>query len=35
VTQADIDWLRARRAKLPPLGGDAVEIIREMRDEER
>ncbi len=33
VTPADIDWLRARRNERPPLEGDAVAIIREMRDE--
>ena len=35
MTQADIDRLRARRNERPPLGGDAVAIIREMRDEKR
>jgi antitoxin (DNA-binding transcriptional repressor) of toxin-antitoxin stability system len=33
MTQADIDRLRARRNERPPLGGDAVAIIREMREE--
>ncbi len=31
----DIAWLRARRAELPRLGGDAAAIVRAMRDEER
>jgi antitoxin (DNA-binding transcriptional repressor) of toxin-antitoxin stability system len=35
MTHADIYRLRARRNERPPLGGDAVAIIREMRDEER
>ncbi|HMK89939.1 MAG TPA: type II toxin-antitoxin system prevent-host-death family antitoxin [Methylocystis sp.] len=31
-TAADIEWLRARRAELPPLEDDAVSIVRAMRD---
>lgn len=34
MTREDIEWLRKRRAMLPPLGEDAVTIIRRMRDEE-
>jgi hypothetical protein len=34
VTVEDIEWLRERRAKLPPLGEDAAATIRRMRDEE-
>ena len=30
----DLEWLRKRRDALPPLGEDAVTIIRRMRDEE-
>ena len=34
VTQADVDWLRQRRAKLSEPT-DLTALIREMRDEER
>ena len=30
----DMEWLRRRRESLPPLGEDAVDIIRRMRDGE-
>jgi prevent-host-death family protein len=33
TTKADIIWLRKRRQALPPLGGDAVSVVRAMRDE--
>jgi len=29
------EWMRKRREARPSLGGDAVTLIREMRDEER
>lgn len=35
MTKAERERLRARRDARPPLGGDAVAIIREMRGEER
>lgn len=35
LTGPDIERLRARRDARPPLGGDAVEIIRDMRDREQ
>lgn len=34
MTKADIEWLRKRRDERPPLGEDAVTLIRRMRDEE-
>ena len=34
MTKADLEWLRKRRDALPPLGENAVDIIRRMRDEE-
>ncbi|HEU0155858.1 MAG TPA: type II toxin-antitoxin system Phd/YefM family antitoxin [Stellaceae bacterium] len=34
VTEADIEWLRARRSRLPPAKTDAATLIRQMRDEE-
>jgi prevent-host-death family protein len=33
ITDADIEWLRARRALLPPSKTDAATLIRQMRDE--
>ncbi len=30
-----IDWMRKRALARPSLGGDAVTLVREMRDEER
>ena len=33
VTDADLDWLRAQRAKLPLSKVDAATLIRQMRDE--
>jgi prevent-host-death family protein len=35
MTAEEMAQLRARRAARPPLGEDAVAIIREMRDRER
>lgn len=35
MTAEEMARLRARRAARPPLGEDAVTIIREMRDKER
>ncbi|WP_159732458.1 type II toxin-antitoxin system Phd/YefM family antitoxin [Methylosinus sp. Ce-a6] len=35
MTAEEMARLRARRAARPPLGEDAVAIIREMRDRER
>lgn len=34
MTKADLEWLRKRRDALPPLGEDAVTLIRRMRDKE-
>lgn len=34
MTKDDLEWLRKRRDALPPLGENAVDIIRRMRDEE-
>ena len=34
ITAADIEWLRARRSRLPPSKIDAATLIRQMRDEE-
>ena len=34
ITEADIEWLKARRARLPPSKVDAGTFISEMRDEE-
>lgn len=34
ITEADIEWLKARRALLPPSKVDAGTLISEMRDEE-
>ncbi len=34
ITEADIEWLRARRSRLPPSKVDAATLIRQMRDEE-
>lgn len=34
MTKADLAWLRKRRDERPPLGEDAVTLIRRMRDEE-
>jgi prevent-host-death family protein len=33
ITEADIEWLRARRALLPPSKTDAATLVREMREE--
>jgi antitoxin (DNA-binding transcriptional repressor) of toxin-antitoxin stability system len=30
-----LEWMRKRREARPSLGGDAVTLVREMRDEER
>lgn len=35
ITDADIEWLRARRALLPRCKTDSATLIRQMRDEER
>ena len=34
VTEADLEWLRERRARLPPSKVDAGTVISQMRDEE-
>jgi antitoxin (DNA-binding transcriptional repressor) of toxin-antitoxin stability system len=34
MTKADLEWLRKRRDARPPLGEDAVTLIRRMRDVE-
>jgi prevent-host-death family protein len=34
VTEADLDWLRARRSRLPRSKVDAATLVRQMRDEE-
>ena len=34
ITEADIEWLQARRALLPPAKTGAATLIRQMRDEE-
>jgi prevent-host-death family protein len=34
VTKADLEWLAARRVKLPPGAEDAGTLLRRMRDEE-
>ena len=34
ITQADIDWLRVRRAEIPSSDESAADVIRKMRDEE-
>lgn len=34
MTDADFEWLRARRARLTPAKTDAVTLIRQMRDED-
>jgi prevent-host-death family protein len=34
ITEADIEWLRARRARLPRSNVDAGTFISRMRDEE-
>ncbi len=34
MTKANLEWLRKRRDAPPPLGEDAVTLIRRMRDEE-
>jgi prevent-host-death family protein len=33
ITKADIEWLRARRALVPPSETDAATLIRRMREE--
>jgi prevent-host-death family protein len=35
IDAAYLDWMRKRREERPSLGGDAVSLVREMRDEER
>ncbi len=30
--KVDVEWLRKRREALPPLGENAVDILRRMRD---
>ena len=34
MTEADLDWLRRRRAERTPAKIDAVTLIRQMRDED-
>jgi prevent-host-death family protein len=34
VTEADLEWLRAHRAQLPPSKVDAGTFVSQMRDEE-
>jgi len=34
ITEADLEWLRAHRARLPASKVDAETFIRQMRDEE-
>ena len=34
ITRADIEWLRARRARLPYCETDAGTLVSQMRDEE-
>jgi prevent-host-death family protein len=34
MTEADFEWLRARRERLPMPKTDAVSLIRQMRDED-
>jgi prevent-host-death family protein len=34
ITDADIEWLRARRAGRTPAKTDAATLLRQMRDEE-
>jgi prevent-host-death family protein len=34
ITDADIEWLRARRSRLPRSKLDATTLVRRMRDEE-
>jgi prevent-host-death family protein len=34
ATEADLEWLRARRARLPASKIDAATFVRQMRDEE-
>jgi prevent-host-death family protein len=33
MTEADLEWMRERRAKRTPAMTDAVTLIRQMRDE--
>lgn len=33
ITEADIDWLRARRAGRTPTKTDSATLVREMREE--
>jgi prevent-host-death family protein len=33
ITEADIEWLRAHRARLTPCKTDAETLVRQMRDE--
>ncbi len=33
TTEADLEWLRAQRAKLPPSDVDAATFVRQMREE--
>jgi prevent-host-death family protein len=34
ITQADIEWVKARRAPRAPGGEDAASVVRRMRDED-
>ncbi|MGH7046318.1 MAG: type II toxin-antitoxin system Phd/YefM family antitoxin [Stellaceae bacterium] len=34
ATEADIEWLRVHRSRLPPSKVDAATFVRQMRDEE-
>jgi prevent-host-death family protein len=34
ATEADVEWLRARRSRLPPSNVDAATFVRQMREEE-
>lgn len=34
ATEADLEWLRARRGRLPASKIDAATLVRQMRDEE-
>jgi prevent-host-death family protein len=35
IDEEYIEWMRKRREARPSLGGDAVTLVRETRDEER
>ncbi|HEY3910287.1 MAG TPA: type II toxin-antitoxin system Phd/YefM family antitoxin [Stellaceae bacterium] len=34
AAEADLEWLRTRRSRLPPSTVDAATFVRQMRDEE-